>query len=303
MNKETLGVFLAIGTAIISGFSIFANKWLSFSFDPMIFTAIRALIIGAIFLLLSLKINKWSFKRFAKVPWIYLLIIGIIGGGLAFWLFFSGLKLTTAGRAAFIHKTLPLFVTLLAFTFLKEKISSKQWIALLVMLFGLFFISYSQINPSEWWSNPGLGDILVLSATFLWGIENVISKKAMINGENNFIVSFSRMFFGAIFLFGLAILLGKINLFLSLTGVQWIKLVASTILLFGYVLTFYWSIKYISVSRAATLLLLAPIITFILGAIILKEPTPILQIIGSALILFGAYFLVQKFDVETWQKN
>lgn len=303
MNKETLGVILAIGTAIISGVSIFANKWLSFSFDPIVFTAIRALIIGAIFLLFSLKINKWSFKKFAKVPWLYLLLIGIIGGGLAFWLFFSGLKLTTAGRAAFIHKTLPLFVTLLAFAFLKEKVSSKQWIALLLMLLGLFFISYSQINPSEWWSNPRLGDILVLSATFLWGVENIISKKAMIKGENNFIVAFSRMFFGAIFLFGLAVLLGKIGFFLSLTGSQWIKLIASAILLFGYVLTFYWSIKYISVSKAATLLLLAPIITLILGIIILKEPVPILQLIGSALILLGAYFLVQKFGGETWQKN
>ena len=214
------------------------------------------------------------------------------------------MKLTTAGRAAFIHKTLPLFVTIFAFFFLREKTSRKQLLALGLMLIGLFFISYTQIKPAEWWSNPRIGDILVLGATFLWGVENVIAKKSILKGSHQFVVSFARMFFGAVFLFGLAVIIGKAGLFLTLTGTQLLKLLASTILLFGYVLMFYWSLRYIKVSRAATLLLIAPIVTFILGIIFFHEPVPILQLIGSALILGGAYFLVQKQKDEedfAWQ--
>ncbi|MFH0711376.1 MAG: EamA family transporter, partial [Candidatus Aenigmatarchaeota archaeon] len=81
------GTFLAFVAAIISGFAIFANKIFIVNINPVVFTAIRSLLIGLIFLILSLHMNKWKFKGFKKVSWKYLLAIGIIGGGLAFLLF------------------------------------------------------------------------------------------------------------------------------------------------------------------------------------------------------------------------
>src|SRR3989339_1583956 len=42
----------------------------------------------------------------------------------------------------------------------------------------------------------------------------------MLNKESNWVVTFSRMFFGSLFLFGIIILTGKINLILSLTSQQ-----------------------------------------------------------------------------------
>ena len=292
MKKEVVGTILVLITAFISGFAIFANKIFVAKIDPLVFTALRAIIIGATFLILSLAINKWSFKNFNKVSWKYLLSIGIIGGGMAFWMFFSGLQLTTGGRAGFIHKTLPIYVTILAFVFLKEKITKKQLIALVVMLAGLIILLSTSITPQELWSNPQLGDLLILGATILWGIENVIARKAMIKGESNFLVSFSRMFFGAIFLFGVILLTNKLSIIASLSPTQWLFITTSTIILFGYVLTYYWGLKYINVSKAATILILSPVITLLLGIIFLGEPAPIIQLIGSALILIGAYFIV-----------
>lgn len=293
MNKEVVGTILAFTTAIISGFAIFANKIFVVNLDPTVFTAVRALIIGFIFLILSLVFHSWERKENKKLRWGYLLFIGIIGGGIAFLLFFNGLKLTTAGRAAFLHKTLPLYVLILAFVFLKEKISKKQSIAFFVMLAGLIVMVWNSVQPSEFWLNPKIGDLLVISATVLWAIENVIAKKAMLKGEHNFVVSFARMFFGALVLFGIVFLTNKFNLIMALTGMQWIYILISTGILFAYVLTFYWAIKYINVSKAATILLLAPVITLILGVVFLKEPLPISQLIGSVLILAGAYFIAR----------
>ncbi len=125
-NKEVIGTILVFITAIISGFSIFANKIFVASIDPLVFTALRALFIGLIFLILSFAYSNWNPKKFKKVSWKYLIAIGIIGGGIAFWMFFSGLKLTTAGRSGFIHKTMPIYVLALALIFLKEKTSKKQ---------------------------------------------------------------------------------------------------------------------------------------------------------------------------------
>jgi len=292
MDKETFGTILALLTAVISGFAIPVNKIFVVDLDPAVFTAVRAVIIGVIFLGLSILTRGFSHKNLRQMNWKYLLLIAVIGGSFAFLLFFTGLKFTTGGRAAFIHKTLPLYVAVFAFIFLKEKIPRKQIYALIIMSVGTVVLFSAQINPADLWMNPQLGDALVLGATVLWALENVIARKAMIKGETNFVVSFARMFFGGVILFGVALLLGKFDLLLSLTAQQWGNIFVSVVILFGYVFFWYWSIKHINVSKASSLLLLTPVVSLVLGVLWLGEPAPNLQLIGSALILIGAYFVV-----------
>lgn len=291
LNSEKIGTTLAFLTAIISGFAIFANKIFIVNLDPTVFTALRSFIIGLIFFVLAIAKSNFKIGVMKKFSWKYLIIIGLVGGGLAFLLFFTGLKLTTSGRAAFLHKTLPLYVTLLAFVFLREKITRKQQIALLLMIIGTCILYFSKTPPSQLWANPSLGDLLVISAVIFWAIENVIAKKVMRMKESNFVVSFGRMFFGSIFLFSSAIVLGKANLFLTITPEQFYNILFSTAILFGYVLFYYWSLKYINVSKASTILLISPVITLILGVTFLSEPATLMQLLGSAIILIGAYFI------------
>jgi len=293
MNKETKGTLLAFATAIISGISIPLNKLFVVNMDPTVFTAVRGFIIGLIFILLSWKTKKLRKDVLEGQKWLYLVLIGIIGGGLAFLTYFHGLQLTTSSRGAFLHKTLPIYTTILAFIFLKEKIPKKQLIALFLMIIGTIVIYLDKIQPSTFWSDPSFGDLLVIFATFLWAIENTISKKVMINGESNFVVSAARMFIGSLFLFGVVILFGKIDVLLSLSTKQIINLLVSTFILLGYVYCWYSSIKLINVSKATTILLISPVISMILGVVIFSEPTPLLQIAGSILILSGSYLISQ----------
>lgn len=293
MSKETLGTTLALITAIISGFAIPINKIFVTDLDPVIFTAIRAIVIGVIFFFLAAAQTKWHFKKIKKVPWKWLIAIGVIGGGLAFLFYFTGLKFTTAGRAAFIHKTLPIYITIFAFIFLKEKVTKKQALALLVMLIGTFLLMSTQINPATFWTDPAFGDILVLLGTILWAVENTISKHAMLKEEHNWTVSFARMFIGGIFLFAIAFALGKAGVLLTLSPNQIVGVIISTAILFGYVFSWYWSIRLINVSKASAILLISPVISMILGIIIFSEPAPAMQLIGSALILIGAAFVLK----------
>ncbi len=294
MKKENLGILLVLCTAVLSGIAIPANKIFIVKTDPAVFTAVRAIIIGLLFLALTLWMNRGKKKQLFTVDWKYLASIAVIGGAAAFLLYFTGLQLTTSGHAAFLHKTLPIYTAILAFLFLGEKLTKKTAAVIAVMFLGVYLIYSSAISPAEMWSNPQLGDLLVLAAAFLWGVENVIAKKAMIRGENNFIVSFSRMFFGGLILFGAVILMGKTDALLALSSQQLINIVISTLLLFGYVLTYYWAIKLIDVSKAATLLLIAPVVSLMLGILFLGEPAPLIQLFGSALVLAGAYFITAE---------
>jgi drug/metabolite transporter (DMT)-like permease len=284
---ETRGTLLVLLAALISGMAIVINKFFVVKIDPLLFTATRALLIGVIFFFISFYISKSLGKKFNKVSWKWLILIGIIGGSFAFWLFFTGLKLTMAGRAAFLHKTLPIYATILAFIFLKEKIGKKQLIAMLIMLFGLLLMQLSKLS-----FDIRIGDMLVLGATILWAFENTISKKVM-DKESNWVVSFSRMFFGSLILFAIVFLMRKTDLLLSLTSQQVLYIIISGAFLFLYVLTWYWGLKYINLSKASTILLLAPVISLILGMIWLGEQVFILQIIGSVLILVGAFVITR----------
>lgn len=290
MKKEFLGTLTALLTAFISGFAIIVNKVFIIDLDPVVFTSVRALIIGAVFFIIASFDCKFDYKKFKKVSWSYLIPIGLIGGGMAFLLFFTGLKYTTGGRAAFLHKTLPLYTILFAFFFLKEKITKKLVLAVVLMFIGLIILKSSQIDPAVFWSNPSFGDLLVILATILWAVENTIAKYVMKKEESNFVVVFARMFFGAIFLFGILMFFGNLNALLSLTPIQIVSLFISTLILLNYVLCWYWSIKLINVSKASILLLIAPTITLFLGVIILGEPISSSQLIGSYIILIGAYF-------------
>lgn len=300
MKNELLGTILAILTAVVSGFSIIANKVFIVDLDPIVFTSIRALFIGIVFFVISSIECKFEYKKFKKVSWKYLIAIGLIGGAIAFLFFFTGLKLTTGGRAAFLNKTLPIYATVLAFIFLKEKITKKQVYALIVMVIGLILILSSEVNPSMFWSDPSSGDMLVIIATILWAVEYIIAKHAMIKHESNLVVAFARMFFGAMFLFAIAILWGKISLLSYLEPHQIFSIFLSTILLSYYVLLWYWSIKFINVSKATTILLLAPVVSLVIGIIVWGEPFSYLQILGSILILIGGYF-VSKIKSEFLQ--
>ena len=161
------------------------------------------------------------------------------------------------------------------------------------MIIGTLSIYMAVIEPSILWLDPSLGNLLVIGATLLWAIETIIAKKVMKDGESNFVVSFARMFIGAIVLFSFIAVTGSIESLLSITQQQILNLSISTAILFAYVFCWYYSIKLISVSKASTLLLLAPVVSMILCTIILGEPITALQLFGSALILAGSYIVIK----------
>ena len=138
-----------------------------------------------------------------------------------------------------------------------------------------------------------LGDLLVLGATLLWALENLLAKKFMNLGETNWRVTFGRMFFGSLLLFSAVVIQDKLDILLGLQPVQWAYLGISTLMLLWYVLTWYWGLRYINLSKAAGIMLISPVISIVLGTAFLGETVYPLQLLGSALILTGCVFLLR----------
>ncbi|MBI2597878.1 MAG: DMT family transporter [Candidatus Diapherotrites archaeon] len=123
---ESKGITLVAMAALVSGVSIFLNKFAVAGLNPFVFTALKnvfvAVFLASVILLLG---EMKSLKALSKKQWLKLALIGLVGGSIPFLLFFYGLKLTSAVNAGFIHKTLFVWVFVFASVFLKEKIGKK----------------------------------------------------------------------------------------------------------------------------------------------------------------------------------
>ncbi|MBU1954085.1 DMT family transporter, partial [Patescibacteria group bacterium] len=110
------GIKLAFITAIISGFAVFINKfgvslWANSSAYTTAKNVAATIFLTAIILLCK---KQAELRHLSKKQWSKLLLIGFIGGSVPFLLFFKSLTLVSAAEAAFIHKTLFIWVAILA---------------------------------------------------------------------------------------------------------------------------------------------------------------------------------------------
>lgn len=274
------GYLLVLTTALISGVSIFINKYGISVFNPYIFTFLKNFLV-AVFLSAFLFVfwDFSSFKGLKKKHWLILLAIGLVGGGIPFLLFFKGLSLTSAAGASFIQKTMFVWIFVLASVFLKEKITKKFIFAGFLLIAGnLALLRISDINFDK-------GSFLILAATILWAVENVMSKY-ILKEISPRIVMWARMFFGSIFIFAFLFFTHQAPIITKINPEQigWV-LVAGVILL-GYVVTWYSGLKYIKVTEAAIILMLGSPITTMLSTIFLK-PAALKEYLAVFLVIAG----------------
>jgi drug/metabolite transporter (DMT)-like permease len=283
---EKKGLVLVLGTALISGFAIFLNKFGVSVINPYIFTGLKNIIVAVLVVSWLLMMKDWRILwNLGRKKWLMLVLVGLIGGSIPFLLFFKGLSMTGGAQAAYIHKTMFVYVAVLASIFLKEKIDKRFVAGGLLLLFGNFFVL--NLIPHQ----PGWGDLLVLIATIFWASENVLSKHLLRELPSRIII-WGRMFFGSTLIVLFWILTGQAHLVtsLSLEQIGWVLI--TSILLFGYVATWYSGLRYIKVSTAAAVLTLASPITTLLSFSFLGLSITFQQWLGIFLIVIGCVGLV-----------
>ena len=285
-SKKSVGVYLVIATAIISGFANFINKFgmQALGKNAFQYTTLKNVVVALIMSLIVLTPILWpKLKKLSKKDWGKLVLIGLVGGSVPFLLFFKGLSLTSPASASFLHKTLFIWVAILAWPILKEKITKLQFVALGLLLFGnIIFLGFKGMS----W---GYAETIILIATMLWAVENIIAKITLKN-VSPMVLAWARMFFGSIILIGFLGVTGNTAglLELNLSQIGWILLVGA--FLTGYVTTWYSALKRLPVTITASFLVIAsPITTFLNSAFVTHSLST--QKIWGALVIAVAIFL------------
>lgn len=290
MNRIRTGLLLAAATALISGVSIFLNAYAVKALpDAGLFTTLKNGIAAAALFAVAIPVLRMRRQPLAinrqTVGW--LTVIGIIGGSIPFLLFFTGLSIASAPSAAFIQKTLFVWVALLAVPFLGERLGLLQIGAL-----GVLFASLLLIAPPSgvtW----GAGETMIAAATLLWAVEVIVARRLLAAGRvDPLVLGVGRLGIGLIVLVGYLAFTGKLALLGGLGATQWSWVLVSGVLLAGYVATWFSALRFAPATAVTSVLVLGAPITALLDAFVNGRVPGIAPLAGYGLLGAGAVLLV-----------
>lgn len=287
MKTLRSGVLLALATALISGVSIFVNglavKQLP---DPAVYTTLKNGVAAMLLLGLALAtVRPVTVRALPKRSWGWLAVVGLIGGSVPFLLFFTGLAQASAPSAAFIHKTLFIWVALLAVPFLGERLGLAQLGALAVLLVGQALI----LTPAgvTW----GVGETLIAAATLLWAVETIVAKRVLRSVPSG-VVAAGRLAIGLVVLVGYLAVTGSLGAVATLSAVQWSWVLMTGVLLTGYVATWFAALQRAPASLVTAILVLGAPVTAGIQALQTGAIPALPVLTGQLLVLLAGGALV-----------
>lgn len=266
------GAFIA-GKFSVEEFPVFSLVFFRFLFATVL-----------IFAIMIRLDNEWKITKSDIPTFLILGTIGMIGYHV---FFFLSLKYTTATNSSLIGATNPIVTTVLAYIFLKDKISFKNILGILVSLLGVVLIVTDGDLNVIFNFKINLGDFLMMIAVICWAAYGILSKKALEKYSPIKITSYAFLFCTILLI--PFVLFEKPWIYLHNTTLNgWISILYMAIFpsVFGYIIQ-QMSIKKIGPIKTSLYINLVPVFSMILATIILNEHISSIKIIACGLICGG----------------
>lgn len=204
----------------------------------------------------------------------------------------EGMKTTTATNTAWLITTIPVFIVILSYFFLRERITRYQALGMAIAAFGvLLLVSRGKFTSLDFMRS--YGDWLVLASAVTWSIYTILGKK--LAGSHPLAVTTAVLALSAIILAPPVLITSGLKPFLTLR----IETVVALLFLGVFCMALaYWfwaeGLKRKTAGRVGVYLYLEPVSTMIAAPFILSEPITPSLVGGGALVVFGVW-LVERF--------
>ena len=226
--------------------------------------------------------------RLTRKESIQVVFLGFIGYYLSSYLDFLGLQYISAALERLILFLSPTFVLLLSALWLKRPISSKQWLALGLSYLGVVFVFFEDLSFN--------GQAVMLGSAFILGSAVTYAFYLIGSGELIKRVGATRL---VAYAMSVSAIITMIHFFAVKGGAglqePWpvyelsvLHAIAHTVIPTFMVM---WAVARIGAPMTSQLGLIGPVSVLFLAAWILHEPITVLQLIGTAFVLSGAFVL------------
>ena len=281
---------LVIFSAILWGSSCLFVSWLTpYGISGMGITTIRA-IVSVLFIGLFMLVKDRSALKVAPKKLLLLALCGLalLGSSASY---FTSIGLTSVATAVVLMYTAPVFVMLFSVAFLGEKMSVVKAISVLLMLGGCVFVS-GIIGDASF----HLGGILLgLLAGVSFAAYNIFAKIVMKKEIGTLTANFYTFLFMS--LFGL-VLCNPTHTFgiVGQNPMPMIPLLLLTGIVTGAVpyLMYAAALKHVPAGIAASLSVIEPMASVILGFILLDQKITLLTVLGVVMIIVAVFLLAPR---------
>ena len=238
--------------------------------------------------IINLKITKLSrVIMYTPKQWLQSVLLGFLNPFLYYLILFKAYSLIPAQEALTLNYIWVVMVVLFSIPVLKQKISLKSFICILISFIGVIIVATHGDLFSLKFSNLS-GTLLALGSSLVWALFWLLNVKDKREASLKLLLNF---FFG--FLFILIIHIANNDII----NTNWKGLLGATYIgIFEMGLTFYLWLKALSLSsttdKISSLIFISPVLSLIFISIFVGETITISTLIGLVLILLG--IILQK---------
>jgi len=275
-------------TALFWGGTFIAGRQVAQDLGPFSIAFLRFAMASVLLLSLT-RIREGGLPRVSLGQLLLVTLLGLTGVFAYNALFFKGLSLIEAGRAALIVATCPAFIAIASALFLRERLALIQAIGIPLSILGAAVVIAKGDLRQIVAGGVGLGELCILGCVLNWAAYSLLGKVALRRLSPLASVSYSSLA-GAIALVSPALYEGLTKTVRHASLLDWTSIaylaVCGTVLGFVW---FYEGVKLIGATRAGLFINFVPISAVILAFFLLQEPITWSLAVGAVLVLSGVY--------------
>lgn len=249
------------------------------AFGPLALAEVRVAIAAVILVpLLAWRADLTELRRHAPL----FLLLGAVNTAIPFSLFAYAALTITAGLAAILNATAPLFTALVAWLWLRERLTALQWLGMAIGIAGVAWLSASKAQFTVGGGALAIGAGVLASLSY--GVSASVVKRHF-TGVRPLAVAAGSQSAAAILLLPFAIAFWPGG---PLRTVDWGAAIALGVLCTGLAYILYFRlIARVGPATAMTVTFLIPAFAMLWGGLILGEAVTGTMLAGCAVILAG----------------
>jgi drug/metabolite transporter (DMT)-like permease len=289
-NSKLFTYIEASFAVIVWGASFIATKVALLDISPITVVWLRFLM-GVVILGMTVALQR-QFAIPEKKEWPYFALLGFLGITFHQWLQSNGLQTSEAGTTAWIVATTPVFMALLGWFLLKERLGWSKTSGILLAFAGvLVVVSKGNLGSLSIGRFGAPGDVLIMISAVNWAVFSALSRRGLKSHPAS-LMMFYVMSFGWLFTSVLFLLADGFSEISNLTlngwmGIGFLGVFCSSL---AYI-AWYDALKTLTTAQTGVFLYIEPLVAVVVAFVILGEAITPASLLGGAIIIFGVWLV------------
>ncbi len=293
MSKHLRSIIEAIFAVVVWGGTFVATKVALQDAQPDTIVFLR-FGMGVAILAVSVQL-RGQWRHLTGKDYLALAGLGFLGISFHQWLQSTGMLTSAASTTAWIVTTSPVFIVILGWIVLREKVGWVQIAGTILAAAGvLLVVTRGDMNLSNIGRIGTVGDLLILISAVNWAVFSVLSR-SMLKRLPAALMMFYVMLFGFIFSSLFFVVKTGFGDIANLTSNGWTAVLILGIFGSGLAyIAWYDALQNLTANQAGVFLYIEPLVTMFMALIILNEPVTWASLLGGGVIILGVWMVNRK---------